>query len=77
MKKSTSELTNIFSHHLLVPHQSVRIEAIRKSAIDLARTINDCAPEGQMLDVALLHVQQAMMLANSAIATEDVLNMGI
>lgn len=58
-----------FSAHLVTDPQALyRMEQNRSSGFALARTLTAHGPAGPELDRAIDHVEQAIMVANAAIA---------
>ena len=66
-----AQIKTIFSYHPPHGDQAQRYERLRAGGGELARLINDFAPESAEKTLAIRRVQEAVMYANAAIACNE------
>lgn len=66
-----AQIDNIFTYHKPITDQASRYELLRKTARELAGTINLNCPESREKALALTNLQQAIMWANASIAINE------
>ncbi len=70
-KPSDDELANRYSHHAPKGDQAERYTAVRAKILETARLIRDLTPCSPEQARALNALDEAMMLANAAIARRE------
>ena len=65
------ELQNRFTYHAPKGDQAERYGRIRNSALTLAILISNLTPESREQDIALTLLEEAVMMANAAIARRE------
>lgn len=70
LANNEANLKDLFAYHPPTPDQIICYEAIRKGALEFARTILLNTPGGADVEAAIRKVREAMMTANAAIALE-------
>jgi hypothetical protein len=65
------DLDNIFTYHKPFGNQPERYTAIRAKAKELAQLILDLTPSSAEQTLAIRDIQQAVMMANAAIAINE------
>lgn len=65
------EITHRFTYHAPSADQVQRHAALRAAALDLARLISMLTPASREQTLALDHLDQAVFLANAAIARRE------
>jgi hypothetical protein len=68
---ATADLDNRFVYHPPKGDQAVRYASIRREAHELARVIDDLAPDSREKSLAITHLEDAVMWANAAIARHE------
>ena len=66
-----SDLQNRFTYHAPKPGQPEVYQEIRDNAHELARLINDHAPDSQEKSLAITKLEEAVMWANASIARNE------
>ncbi len=64
-------MDNIYSYHAPKGDQPQRYEAIRAKARELAELIDETTPVSREKEVAMTHLETAVMWANAAIARNE------
>lgn len=67
----TADLENRFTYHAPIGNQASRYELIRQYGHELARVVNEAAPDSREKSLAITHAEQAVMWANAAIARNE------
>ncbi len=65
------ELVKLFTYHAPTPEQVTAYNAIRHSAMMLAKVIHDNCPAGPDRTTAVRRIREAVMTANASIATHN------
>jgi hypothetical protein len=68
LKMDDSDLQNRFTYHAPKPGQPEVYQEIRDNAHELARLINDHAPDSREKSLAITKLEEAVMWANASIA---------
>ncbi len=66
----TQDLERRFTYHPATGDQPDRYQAIRSSALALAKLISASCPPGRERSLAITNLEQAVMWANAGIARE-------
>ncbi len=69
---TTEQLTEIFTYHAPTPDQLPKYTELRAAGKFVATLINDLCPESREKSVAITLIQQAIQMANAAIAIHPV-----
>jgi hypothetical protein len=67
----SQDLDKRFTYHPPKGDQAVRYSEIRRQAHDLAKLVNDLAPDSREKSLAITHLEDAVMWANAAIARNE------
>ena len=62
------KIQNWFTYHPPSDGDIPKYKEVRNKALDLARTINSCCPDGADKSAAIRKVREAVMTANASIA---------
>lgn len=65
------DIRNRFTYHPPKGDQAVRYSSIRIEALELARVIDDLAPDSREKSLALTKLEEAVMWANASIARNE------
>lgn len=65
------DLEKRFTFHPAKNDQPLRYTQIRYEALDLAKLIDDLAPDSREKSLAITHLEDAVMWANAAIARNE------
>jgi hypothetical protein len=71
LKMDDSDLQNRFTYHAPKPGQPEVYQEIRDNAHELARLINDHAPDSREKSLAITKLEEAVMWANASIARNE------
>lgn len=71
MTPTKQTLENRFSYHSPTGTQPKRYERLRSAGLGLAMRIRELCPESREQDLAFMHLEQAVMWANAAIARNE------
>ena len=66
-----ADLERRFTYHPPKGDQAVRYSSIRREAHELARVIDDLAPDSREKSLAITHLEDAVMWANASIARNE------
>lgn len=66
-----ADIERRFTYHPPKGDQATRYSEIRRHAHDLARTVDDLAPDSREKSLAVTHLEDAVMWANAAIARNE------
>jgi hypothetical protein len=67
-RQDLARLNNLFSYHSSKGDQTERYVALREKAKEFATLILQATPDGREQEIAIMHLQLTVMLANAAIA---------
>lgn len=66
-----TELRNRFTYHPPEPSQIAVYQSVRNAGLELARHIDESAPDSREKSLAITKIEEAVMWANAAIARID------
>jgi hypothetical protein len=70
--ENDDDLINLFIYHEPFGDQPSRYVRLRGGALQFARLVLECCPRSPERTLAIRQIQQAVMLANSSIALNEV-----
>jgi len=65
---TTGDIRRIFTYHNPTVYQIEKYQVMREKALELALLIHSSTPDSREQSIALTHLQEAVMMANAAIA---------